>query len=111
MFVRLRNPTLLKIKKKSSVSSVKIKTIYTICMRQGYICDRVRNRKNHFETFLILKEELQEWEIQMKTKTKHMSLAGKCNISLNFPSLNTIPCSIGRKAGNSNNYCEIFANL
>ena len=66
-------------------------------MRQGYICDRVRNRKNHFETFLTLKEEPQEWEIQMKTKTKHMSFAGKCNISLNFPTLN-IPCSIGRKA-------------
>ena len=68
MFVRLRNPTLLKIKSSVFVC-VKIKTIYTICMRQGYICDRVRNRKNHFETFLILKEELQEWEIQMKTKT------------------------------------------
>ena len=52
----------------------------------------------HPAAFWTLNEELQEWEIQMKTKTKHMSLAGKCNIALNFPTLN-IPCSIDRKAG------------
>ena len=49
--------------------------------------------------FLISNEELQERVIQMKTKTQtNISVAVKCNITLNFPTLD-IPHSIGRKAG------------
>ena len=33
-----------------------------------------------------------------ENKNKHISVAAKCNITLNFPTLD-IPCSIGRKAG------------
>ena len=46
--------------------------------------------------FLISNEEFQERKIQMKNK--HISVAAKRNITLNFPALD-IPRSIGRKAG------------
>jgi len=46
--------------------------------------------------FQISNKELQEWEIQMKKK--NISLATKCNISLNFPHLD-FPSSIGGKVG------------
>ena len=42
-----------------------------------------------------MNKELQEWEIQIK---KNISLATKCNISLNFPDLD-LPRSIGGKLG------------
>ena len=40
-----------------------------------FIYDRVQNRKNYFEiaAFLNLNEELQEREIQMKTKTQRQT--------------------------------------
>jgi len=43
--------------------------------------------------FQIYNKELQEWEIQIKTKTYQL-----CNISLNFPDLD-LPRSIGGKLG------------
>ena len=99
MFVRLRNPTLLKIKKSSVFVCVKIKTIYTICMRQGYICDRVRNRKNHFETFLTLKEELQDKSGKFKWKQKQNTchLLGSVTFLWIFPLLIFLVQLVGRQ--------------
>ena len=45
------------------------------------------------QAFWILNNELQEWEIQMKTITT--LVADKCNITLNFPALD-FPHSNGR---------------
>ena len=46
-------------------------------------------------------EELQEQAYSNENTKKYISVAGKYNITLNFPTLD-IPCSIGRKAGYPN---------
>ena len=50
--------------------------------------------------FWISNEELKERgnSNENKNTNKHISVAAKCNITLNFPTLD-IPCSISRKAG------------
>ena len=66
------------------------------------IYDRVQNQKNYFEiaAFLNLKRGTSRAENynENKNTNKHISVAVKCNITLNFPTLD-IPRSIGRKAG------------
>ena len=54
-------------------------------------------------TSVFLNEELQEQANSNESTYKNISvaLAGKYNITLNFPTLD-IPCSIGRKAGYPN---------
>ena len=65
--------------------------------------DRVRNRKNYFKitAFLNFERGTSRAGNSNESKNKHISVAAKCNITLNFPALD-IPRSIGRKAGISN---------
>ena len=66
------------------------------------IYDRVRNRKNYFEIAAFLNFERGTSRVgnsnENKNTNKHISVAVKCNITLNCPALD-IPRSIGRKAG------------
>ena len=65
---------------------------------------RVPNRKNYFEIAAFLNFERgtsragNSNENKNININKHISVDVKCNITLNFPTLD-IPCSIGRKAG------------
>ena len=63
------------------------------------IYDRVQNRKNYFEiaTFFNFERGTARAGNSNENKNKHMSVASKCNITLNYPALD-IPRSIGRKA-------------
>ena len=66
------------------------------------IYDRVRNRKTYFGITAFLNFERgtsrEGNSNENKNTNKHISVAAKCNITLNFPALD-IRCSIGRKAG------------
>ena len=66
------------------------------------IYDRVLNRKNYFEiaAFFNFKRGTSRAGNSNKNKNtnKRISVAAKCNITLNFPSLD-IHRSIGRKVG------------
>ena len=68
------------------------------------IYDRVRNRKNYFEIAAFFNFERgtsragNSNENKNTNTNKHISVAAKCNITLNFPALD-IPRSIGGKAG------------
>ena len=66
------------------------------------VYDIVLNRKNYFEIAAFLNFERGTSRVgnsnKNKDTNKHISVAAKCNITLNFPALN-IPRSIGRKAG------------
>ena len=68
------------------------------------IYDRVLNRKNYFEIAAFLNFKRGTSRVgnsnENKDTNKHISVAAKCNITLNFPALDIyIPHSIGRKAG------------
>ena len=67
------------------------------CIRVIY--DRVRNRKNYFEINAFLNFERGTSRAgnsnENKNTNKHMSVAAKCNMTLNFPTLD-IPRLIGR---------------
>ena len=52
-------------------------------------------------TSVFSNEELQEQANSNENTNKNISVAGKYNITMNFPTLD-IPCSIGRKAGYPN---------
>ena len=75
-------------------------------MFRGYVVaglyDRVQNSKNYFEIAAFLNFERGTSRAGNSNENintnKHISVAAKCNITLNFPALD-IPCSIGRKAG------------
>ena len=60
--------------------------------------------KNYFEIAAFLNFEQGTSRVgnsnsnENKNTDKHISVAGKCNITLNFPALD-IPRSIGRKVG------------
>ena len=58
--------------------------------------------KNYFEIAAFLNFERGTSRTgnsnENKDTNQHISVAAKCNITLNFPTLD-IPCSIGRKAG------------
>ena len=66
------------------------------------IYDRVQNRKNYFEIADFLNFERGTSKAgnsnENKNTNKHISVAAKCNNTLNFPALD-IPSSNGRKAG------------
>ena len=62
------------------------------------IYDRVWNRKNYFEIAALLNFERGTSRAGNSNENKNISVAAKCNITLNFPALD-IPHSIGRKAG------------
>ena len=64
------------------------------------IYERVWNRKNYFEiaAFLNFERGTSRVGYSNENTNKHISVAVKCNITLNFPALD-IPRSIGRKAG------------
>ena len=55
------------------------------------IYDRVRNRKNYFEIAAFLNFELGTSRVvnsnENTNTNKHISVAAKCNITLNFPLL------------------------
>ena len=71
-------------------------------VRTRVIYDRVWNRKNYFEIAAFSNFERgtsrAENSNENKNTNKHISVAVKCNITLNFPTLD-IPHSIGRKVG------------
>ena len=52
-------------------------------------------------TSVFSNEELQEQANSNENTNKNISVAGKYNITMNFPTLD-ISCSIGRKAGYPN---------
>ena len=66
------------------------------------IYDRVQNRKNYFKIAAFLNFERGTSRVgnsnKNKDTNKHISVAAKCNITMNLPALN-IPRSIGRKVG------------
>ena len=66
------------------------------------IYDKVWNRKNYIEIATFLKIEWgtsknRKFKNENKNTNKHILVAGKCNIILNFPNLD-ISCSTVRKA-------------